>query len=161
MLLHQPNDFPRAPMASGLCCVKKSPSCCALRVLTAASAALVPIPTSPPPLRVKIWELWWKRNEQDLLLQNAGKEEDAAAGLQAGWLRALHRGSTSCLFLMAPGTPGSGANCTSQSYCQRFLPSNTLLLCSLRLCPGSLSYWALADLAAGSVFASPSHSQQC
>lgn len=92
-----------------------------LLVLMAASTALVPIPTSPPPLGVKIWELWLKRSEQDLLLQNAGEEEDAAAGLQAGWLRALHRGSTSCLFLMAPGTPGSRANCTSPSY-DFFLP---------------------------------------
>lgn len=109
---------PRALMTSGLCCMKKSPSCRALLVLITASAALVPIPASPPPLGVKIWELWLKRNEQDLLLPNAGEEEDVAAGLQTGCLRALYCGSTSCLFLMAPGTPGSGANCTSPSYCQ-------------------------------------------
>nr|XP_021135906.1 uncharacterized protein LOC110355067 isoform X3 [Columba livia] len=51
------------PHDTGLCCVKSSPSCHALLVLTTTSPAQVSIPASPPPLRVKIWELWVQRNE--------------------------------------------------------------------------------------------------
>lgn len=51
------------PHDTGLCCVKSSPSCHALLVLTTTSPAQVSIPASPPPLRVKIWELWMQRNE--------------------------------------------------------------------------------------------------
>lgn len=91
------------------------------------------------------------RSEQNLLLQ-CWRGGSTVWG-ESRMAPCTDCGSTSCLFLMAPGTSGSGANCTSPSYRQWF-PDQTCFCCAC--CDNAQAAPAPSTAApsAGSIFAS-------
>lgn len=92
--------------------------------------------------------MWWGRSERTLSVQKAAQEAEVW-----GDSRMAPCTDHGCL-LMAPGTSGSRASCTSLSYCQRFL-HQTCYCCtcsssSQHCCPVCWLHLCL-----------PSHCQQC